>query len=365
MTGLRVGRVRGVEVVADASVFVLGAIVAWILFIDLAVTFPDADQGTSALVAVGAAVAFLVSIVAHEASHAVVARARGLRVRGIRLFIFGGYSIIETDGLRPQDEAAVSIAGPAASAIIAGAAWGLSGMLSDPAVERSLLALAIFNAAIAAFNLLPGFPLDGGRVLRALLWRQSDDRIAATRRAAQWGRILGLGVIGVGLFIVLRFTDLTGIVWALLGWFLFRTATSAGRRDELMARVDGLVVRDVMRDVHEAIPGSMTVARVIELYQFGPRLRSMPVEVEGRVRGILGDPEIEALSPGRRAAARSSAAMTKIGPDDIVEAAAPLDDFLARPAGETRRAIVVDRGVVVGVVESTEMAELFAAVEST
>lgn len=365
MTGLRVGRVRGIDIVVDASVLVLGAVVAWVLFIDLAITYPDADQGRSAVVAVTAAVAFLLAILAHELSHALVARSRNLRVRGIRLFVFGGYSVIESDGLRPQDEAAVSIAGPVASLVIAGTAWLTSSAVSDAVIERSLLALAIFNAAIAVFNLLPGFPLDGGRVLRALLWRRSGDRIAATRRAVQWGRILGLAVIGVGVFVAIRFGDLMGLLWVLLGWFLFRTAASAGRRDELMARVEGLIVGDVMRDVHEAVPGSMTVARVIELYQFGPRLRSMPVEIDGRIRGILGDPEIEVLSPGRRAASRASGAMTKIGPADVVDAATPLDEFLSRPSGRTRRAIVVDAGVVVGVVESSEMAELFAAVEAS
>jgi hypothetical protein len=112
--------------------------------------------------------------------------------------------------------------------------------------------------------------------------------------------------------------------------------------------------------VTEAVPGTMTVARMIELYQFGPRLRSMPVEVEGRVRGILGEREIESMSPGRRAGARAASAMTRIGRDDVVEAATPLDVFLAKPAGRSGRAIVVDHGRVVGVVESAEVGHLFA-----
>jgi Zn-dependent protease len=365
VSGARFGRLGGVELTADGSVLLLAAVTAWVLFADLTIAFPAADAGDAGLVAAVAAIILVGCILLHELSHALLAQRRGLRVRRIRLYVFGGYSVIESEGLDPGDELVVSVAGPIASGLLAAAFWGAGELISEDLVSRAMYALAVFNGAIAAFNLLPGFPLDGGRVLRAALWRKSGDRLDATRRAARFGRMLGLGVVGVGAFVLLRFADLTGAVWAVLGWFLYRSAGSAGRREELLARIDGLVVRDVMRDVDEAVPGSMTVARLIELYQVGTRLRSMPVEVDGRVRGIIGDREIESMSPGRRIAARASSAMTAIGSEDVVASSTPLDVFFARPAGRSGRALVVDGGRVVGVVESDEVAHLFEAAMST
>lgn len=364
MSGVRFGRLGGVDLTADGSVLLLAAVAAWVLFIDLTAAFPQADSGDAGLVAAVMAFVLVASILLHEMSHALLAQRRDLRVRRIRLYVFGGYTIIESQGLRPGDELVVSAAGPVASGILATVYWAAAQVVGDDLVGRSLEALALFNAAIAAVNLLPGFPLDGGRFLRAALWRRSGDRIDATRRSARLGRMLGLGILGVGAFVLLRFADLSGVVWLVFGWFLFRASASAGRREELLARIDGLVVADVMRDVTEAVPGSMTVARMIELYQVGPRLRSMPVEVDGRVRGILGEREVESLSPGRRAAAPARLAMTGIGRDDVVSAATPLDVFFGLPAGRTGRALVVDGGHVVGVVESDEVAHIFQSLEA-
>ena len=348
MRGVRIGRVRGVDIVADASVLVLAALLGWALFIHVTITFPEADSGWSGVVSAGAAAAFIASVVVHELSHSLVALRRGLTVRRVRLFVFGGYSIIEADGLDPDNELLVAVAGPVASLAAAGIVWLFAAIGIDPVLDRALRAVALLNVAIGLFNLLPGFPLDGGRVVRALLWRSGRDRLDATNRAARWGRVLGLGVIGVGAFVVLRFGDWTGFVWAAIGWFLYRSAVTSGRREALLARIDGLTVRDVMREVHEAVPGSLTVARVQELYQVGARLRSMPVEVDGRVAGLLGEPEIERMSPGRRVAARASGAMTRLERDDVVEAATPLDVFFARSAGATGRAVAVADGREIG-----------------
>ena len=360
MSVVRFGRLGGVDLTADGSVLLLAVIVGWALFVDLGITHPHASNGDAGLVAIVGAVIFVASILLHELSHALVAQRSGLVVRRIRLFVFGGYSIIESDGLGPGKELRVAAAGPAASALLAAAFWLAGSLISDELVDRMLGALALFNLAIAVFNLLPGFPLDGGRMVRAILWRTSGDRVDATRRAVRLGRLLGLGTIAVGAVIIAALRDLSGAVWMVVGWLLWRSASAAGRREELLARIDGVVVGDVMRDVTEAVPGSMTVARMIELYQFGRRLRSMPVEVEGRVKGILGEPEIEGMSPGRRAAARASSVMTHIGPDDVVDAATPLDVFVTSQGRRGGRVVVVEAGRVVGIVESDEVAHLLS-----
>lgn len=357
--GIRVARLAGVDVVADVSVVGIAALLAWALFVDLSARYPFESSARLGILAVAGSVIFLMAILAHEWSHALVARRRGLTVRLIALFVFGGYSVIEPGDETPADEIVVSVAGPIASLAIGGVLAALAAVVPAEDVTRVLTILALANVAVAAFNLLPGLPLDGGRILRAALWRRRGDRVAATERAVQWGRVLGLVVVGSGIFALLRFRNFSGIWLVVVGWFLFRAAATAGRRETLAERMSGLTASDVMRQAPDAVPGMMAVSDLVETYQSGPRLRSLPVEVDGRVRGLIGEKEIERLSPGRRQAARVSAVMSPIGPGDVAEAAMPLERLLARASGPTGRVVVVEEGRVVGIIEGPELAALF------
>ena len=360
MRTVRIARIKGIDIVADPVVLFISGLLAVVMYLDLVISV-GGRSGPAAVLGAAFGAMFVVSIIVHELSHSVVARSRHLQVRWIRLFVFGGYSVIESDGLEPQDELVIAVAGPVASALAALGFWLLATAGIDPMLDRMLRALAIINGAIAIFNLLPGFPLDGGRVVRALLWKRSGDRVTATQRASMWGRVLGLAVVLVGVLILVFFTDLVGALWAVLGWGLYRTARVAGKREQVLARMDGLVVGDVMRDLTEVVPGSMTVAGAIEQFQHGPRLRTMPVEVRGRVRGILGESEIEDLSAARRAAVRAASAMTTLGPKTVVERSMPLDVYLARHPDKRDRSVVADEGRVVGIVDGEELKHLLEA----
>jgi Zn-dependent protease/predicted transcriptional regulator len=329
-------------------------------FVYLGQTVPEASTESAGLVAALAGVAMVGCVFLHEAGHVVIALRRGLAVRSIRLYMFGGYSVI--DGVpTPRTEFLVSIAGPAASVLI-----GLVMMITpylvgtDNLVGATLWALGLANMAIGVFNLLPGFPLDGGRIVRSILSRGGRDRVKATQIVTTIGRVIGFASMGVGA-LLLSARQTTGLFWLVVGWFLATTAVSAGRREQLSAAFDGMTIADVMRATPDAVSGNATISDVLDLYAIGPRLRSLPVEMTGRVVGVIGQDEIDSISPSRWPSIRVRALMSRIGPADVVEADAPLESLLLRPAGASGRAIVVRDGMVVGIVDGQALASVLSS----
>ena len=354
--GIRLGRIGGVEIVVDVSLLVVAAAVVWILYVDIGVAYPESSTSVATVIALLAGAVLIASVLAHEGSHAIVARRRGLHVRRIQLLAFGGYTIIDGKSERPTDELSVAVAGPVVSLLLAGILWSVVGLASGVLeAQDAIRFLAFANLFIAVFNLLPGFPMDGGRVLRALVWQLNGNRIRATEIAVQSGRGFGWIVIGVATLLALVTLSPWALLGAVLGWYVLRSAESAGRRELLISKVDGLVAGDVMRATPDPVPGDMFVGRVVDLYQIGSRLRSLPVEVDGRIRGVLGEAEIDRLSPARRVSSRASTVMAKIGPGDVVDARMPLDALSHRPAGKTGRLVVVREGRVVGIIEGADL----------
>ncbi len=352
-TALRLGTIRGVEIIGDVSVFIVAGVLGWLHFIGLNDSF---DIGSmAAVLGITVAVGYVGSLFLHEVSHTFVAINRDLHARRIRLLVFGGYSLIDGREATPADEFWVAMAGPIASLGAAGLLWGLAAAMGwhDPTAE-TLKFLSVFNLLIAGFNVLPGLPLDGGRALRALLWNLNGDRLRSTQMATIAGTALGLGVAGIGVFVLAARGDLAGLVLMILGWFLYRSATAAGKREELITLAAGSTARDVMRPTPDAVPGPMRIAEMTSLFQIGPTMRTLPVEVGGRITGIIGQAEIDELAPGRRELGRAASLMTPIGPKDIVDANTPVDSLIAG-ASDDSRLLVVDGGVVVGVIEATDL----------
>lgn len=356
--GYRLARLFGVDIFVDGSLLILVFLLAWSLTVDFGDRYPDLTTGVRFLYAATTSVLFLGSVLIHELSHSVVALRRGLDVLQIRLFIFGGVSEIRDDARGPGEEFAVAAAGPLASLVLGGI-LALLGLVVAGPWGRVFGLLGVANVILAGFNLLPGLPLDGGRVLHAALWRWRGDSEAATRIAVGSGRILGLALAGVGIVMFFTGAVFAGL-WAMaVGWFMYQAAMGAKARAVFISRIDGARVGDVMRPVAAAVDGDLTVTEAIALHGFGPRLPSLPVEVNGRVRGLVGDREIGSLSAEERSARTAAEVMTAVGPADVVAADTPLETFFARDAGATKRALVVAEGRVVGVVTAREVAHLF------
>ncbi len=352
--GIRLGAIRGVPVIADASVFVLVLLFGVAILVDLntsgIATTSEARSAAAILGGVGVAA----SVLLHELSHSLVALRRSMSVAEIRLFMFGGYSVI---GGEPTatDEAVIGAAGPAASFLLAGLGWlGTVAAGSGSVAGRTAWALMMVNLAIAVFNLLPGFPLDGARVLRGAVAARTRDRLGATRLVNRVGRATGwVTVVVGGALMVAR--NPAGVYALVAGWFLAQTALVAGRREELSVAFDGVTVRDVMRPTSQAVPADAAISTMLDLYAIGPDLRPQPVEQGGRVVGVVGQEDVDAVSPPRWASTRVAAVMSPIGPSDVVEASDPLESLLLRPAGRSGIAVVVDDGRVVGIVDGRSL----------
>jgi Zn-dependent protease len=346
--GLRLGKAFGGPVVADASAIVLAVLFGGAVFIHLRAG--DTPVATAGWFAAGASVAVVFCVYLHEICHGAVASMKGASVRSIRIYMYGGYSVI--DGIpSPAVEALVAFAGPAASLLLAAVLWVLSGVAgSSTTVGETLFALALANAAIGLFNLLPGLPLDGGRVLRGLLSVRNGDRVKATRLVTRIGVATGFAAIALGVVVLIQ-RNPAGVFWLFGGWFLASTASAAGKREELSTRFDGRVVGDVMRSTPEAAPGNWTVSSLLDQYPLDSSLRSMPVEMDGHVVGLIGQTEIDSVAPSRWPSMRIRSLMTPIGPRDVVGVSDPLESLFLRNDRDTSRVVVVDGGRVVGVVD--------------
>jgi len=225
---LSLGRWLDIPVFLDSSWFVILALVAWTLATGyFPLRLPGVGQTTYWGMGVAAAVLLFCCVLLHELGHAVVAKAYGIPVSRVTLFIFGGVAHIAREPRRPWVELVVALAGPLVSIVIAaGCFWAATALPPEigrigPIIVRYL---AVVNTAIVVFNLLPGFPLDGGRLLRAALWAWSGDLRRATRIAGMLGHGLGVALMGLGLLSLLRGQWINGVWYVLLGMFLRNAA---------------------------------------------------------------------------------------------------------------------------------------------
>jgi Zn-dependent protease len=358
MKSVRAGRAFGIDVFVDPSLFVLVAFLTWAIFVRFEDLYPTVGGRWLLLIGAAGGVLFLLSVLAHEVGHSLVAVRRGFTVRRIRLFIFGGVSEIEQEATTPADEFLVAIAGPAASIAVGGVMVAVAWPLAGPMAAMVGLVGAM-NLLLAAFNLLPGLPLDGGRLLRAVMWKWRGDRWMATRTAVVAGRVLGIVLIVGGLLLVVGVGDLTGLWIVAVGWFLERAAASSLVRERLVERAGDATLRDTMRPVQVAADGSMTVAEVLERHGWGTRLRTIPVVVAGRVRGVVGDREIARVGAEGLTTMSVESVMTPIGQRDVADAEEPLLEFLGRAASPARRVLITEENRVVGIITGEELAFLF------
>jgi len=351
----RIARIAGIPIGINWSVLAVFWLIAWSLAGDrLPGELPGESEAAYWTAGTLTAAAFLGSLLAHELAHAIVARRRGIDVAGITLWLFGGIARLRGEAVRARDELNIAIVGPLTSLGLA-AAFGLLSEVLDGAGVAALSAaaarwLARMNLALAIFNMVPAFPLDGGRVLRAILWERGG-RARATGLAARAGRAFAYLLIGFGILRLGIRTDLGGLWLLFLGWFLLGAARSEESHVLLTDALSGLTARDVMsRDVVTA-PSWLTVDSFIADYALQHRYATFPViDFDGTVAGIVTLGGIKAVPEGQRAATRLRdiaapfEAITRVGPDH------PLPDLLERVENSAGRALVLENGRLVGMV---------------
>jgi Zn-dependent protease len=362
---LRLGRIAGIPVGASWSALLIALLIAWSLGGQLLpVQVPGLAPAAYWLGGVAGAGLFLGSLLAHETGHALVARRAGLRVRSITLWLLGGVALLEDEPVSPRDELRVAIVGPAVSLALA-AGFGLAAaalsVAGGPALAVAVAAwLAIGNAALAVFNLLPAAPLDGGRVLRGLLWRRHGNRVRASVTATRAGEWVGAGLVAYGLLGAFTGWGI-GTLWtALVGWFLV-VAARQEREQALAGRgLGGLRAAQVMSPAPVA-PAWFTVDAFLRNYVEPWQATTLPLRgFDGHPAGVVTAAALYAVPADRRHIVRAGdvaipvSALVLVGPDQ------PVAELAARLAGGRTVATVVADGQLVGLITAADLARAAA-----
>jgi Zn-dependent protease len=342
----KIATIRGIPLYLASSFVWIALLFTYSLYWQFSEGGVVMSDTAALLLALLAAVLFFGSILAHELAHAVVARAFDLPVAGITLLFWGGATETKSDLKGPKGELLVSAAGPATSLVMGGLFWLISRALAgtSPALEEAFGYVGIVNVLLAGLNAIPGYPLDGGRVLQAAVWAISRNKILGTRVAGWAGMIVGV-VFGVYGFTHLSGTDLRGIWFLFLAWILISTSRGTETRLRLRMELAKGRVRDAMRAPPDAVPAQMSLADVLRDYLRGREHDAFPVVDRGRVIGTIS------MSSARRIGGRDPlrpardgivplAAARAVGVDD------GLDDALELLGGQ--EGMVLDDGRLVG-----------------
>lgn len=361
---IRLGRIAGVPLAVNWSVLVI----VWLLTWGLAETvLPEAAPGhagaTYWLAGFAGAIVFFCSLLAHELAHAVLARRAGMQVEGMTLWLFGG--VAKLGGKPPDARADLRIAavGPATSLGLSlgfGALGVWSAVAGMPDLVLTLIAwLAAINLILAVFNLIPGAPLDGGRILRALLWRHHGDWVRAAVSATRAGQVLGYVLIWLGLLQFLLGAGIGGLWMVFIGWFVLFASRAEREYIVTDAALEGVRVGDIMTPHPRTAPGWITVDDLIEHHLLGHPHSAYPVEgLHGQVDGLVTLGQLRAVRPADRDRTR---VVHVALPLDRVPKASPDRPLLAlleeigNEAGG--RILVFDQGQLVGLVTPSDVAQ--------
>jgi Zn-dependent protease/CBS domain-containing protein len=359
--GIPAGRILGVPITLDLSWFI---ILALLLGTFSAASFPALLPGealaTYLMMGTLGTMLFFISLLGHELAHAVEARRRGIEVEGITLFVFGGMARTRTDPRRPVDEFVIAGVGPLASLVIGVvlvllsslvARWGL-----DPAAVV-LRYLGFLNVALAVFNLLPGFPLDGGRLLRSLVWGFTGSIRKGTRVATVAGRVLGAGLMALGAFSVLNGQGIVGGVWIVfIGWFLVQAATSSYDQVLLAEVLKGVSAGEGMTPDPETVGPELSVDILVNEHFLRRPYSAFPVTEGGVVQGLVTLSQVKALSRERWGGTRVSEIMLPREELTLVAPETPMLEVLERMAeANGERALVAREGELVGIISARDL----------
>ncbi len=286
-TRWRLFRLLGIPINVDASWLIILALLTWTLISFFGQELPDQPPATYWIMGLGTALAFFTCLVLHELGHALAARALGIPIRGITLFLFGGIAELEGEPQSAQSEFFMAIAGPVVSAVLAATFWLLSGLAWGPAVDLVLEYLASINLAVLVFNLVPGFPLDGGRVLRSLLWAGLGNLRRATYVASLVGQGFAWLLIALGVMHFFAGMLVQGMWLGLIGMFLNNAARSSYQQVIIRQLLQGEPIsRFMTRDVI-VVPTHLDLLRWVEEYVFGYHRKMFPVTADGHLAGVI------------------------------------------------------------------------------
>ena len=329
MGSFRIGRIAGIDIYIHVSWFIILGLLTW----SISEVFRDinGDWATEVvwLLAAIATILFFTSVLLHELSHSLVAKRLGLPVQHITLFIFGGVSALGGEPTSARQELLVAIAGPMTSfliAVVSGLVMLIAWQLSDDQAPVTVVAfyLGLVNVMVGIFNLLPGFPLDGGRILRATLWARSGNMLKATRWASNAGTFISFGLIALGVLSVLVGNIIGGVWFVVIGWFL-RNASESSYQQLLFRRtLEGTKVSQILNQGFQAAPPDISLSEMVRSYMIAQSQRCVPIVVADELLGLVSMGDLRRVAEEEWGTTSVFKAMTPLEKLHIV---APQDDL--------------------------------------
>jgi Zn-dependent protease len=358
-TSWRVGRIAGIEIRIDSSWAVIALLITYSMYLQASEVYPELSGGGAVGLGIGATVLFFGSVLVHELAHALVSQARGIRVQDITLFLFGGATRAKVDSRGPGDEFLIALVGPLTSGLLAGL-FGIVATLGRDLLSRPLAGtfgyLAWTNLLLAAFNLVPGFPLDGGRLLRAAIWKTTGSLARATRIASVSGQGVGWLLVAAGVA-WLAAGDLAGGIWfAFIGWFLVQAARSSYQDLQLQQLLRRVEAEDVMAADLVRVPPELSLQEAVDDYFMRYDHSGFPVEEQGRTIGLLTLRGVRRVPREQWPTHRVRDHMVPLGDQVVVAPNARMDSVVGKlQDGETNRVLVVEDGEVVGIITPSDL----------
>jgi Zn-dependent protease/CBS domain-containing protein len=358
-TSWRVARIAGIEVRVDSSWVVIALLITYSMYLRFSILYKGLSTVAAVGVAILAAVLFFGSVLIHELAHALVSRARGIRVQDITLFLFGGATRARVESRGPGDEFLIAVVGPLTSGLLAALFWAVEVFARDT-LPRSLIGmfgyLAWVNLLLAGFNLIPGFPLDGGRVLRSVVWRATGSFRRATRIASLGGQAVGWLLVAGGVAFLLA-GNLAGGIWlAFIGWFLVQAARASYQELQIRQLLRGVQAHDVMADTLLRIPPDLTLQDAVDRYFMRYDHSAFPVDERGRTIGLLTLRKVRRVPSDQWPTSRVRDHMVPLSDQIVVPPDAPMDQVMAKlEDGEAGRVLAAEDGEVVGIITSSDL----------
>ncbi len=360
---IRVTRLAGFDIKVDASWLLIASLIIWSLSTGY---FPDrvpaASSAVLLLISVAAMLGLFASLIVHELAHSIVARHHGLKIRGITLFLFGGVAELDAEPVDATVELRVAIVGPVASLLLAalfGSALALAlarGGGAFPGLMAVLGYLATVNLALALFNMIPAFPLDGGRVFRALLWRSSGDPVKATQRAVSVSAIFAWGLIGLGVVAMFGAGPVAGLWPILVGLFLLAIGRASVRHVEVRHLTEGRVVADLMTRSPVTARPDQSLADVVDHVFLSPGVSFAPVVEKGVLLGFVDLRMVRRIDREHWAATKVEDVIESVSDDYAVAPDLPIQDLIERMARTgQRKFLVIERDRLLGVITLSDV----------
>ena len=365
-SSIKLGRISGIEIGLHYSWFIIAALIVFSLSEHFRQVNPNWGTGQIWIAALFTGALFFLSLLLHELAHSLVAQARGLKVRAITLFALGGVSQFQDDATDAKTEFWVAIAGPIASMIIGfgclaialGLGWQRS---TEPqtAVTGILVWLGYINIALAVFNMIPGFPLDGGRVLRSILWAITKNADRSTRIAARVGQVVAFLFILDGIWNFFSGSGFGGLWIAFIGWFLMDAAKASYAQVETTAALRGVRVSEVMSHNCVMVNRGMSLQEFVDTYLLTTGQRCFAVEDQGRLLGLITPRDVGAIPRDRWERTTVREAMRPLRELHIITPDTPVLDALKLLArNDVNQLPVVANGTLQGIVSRSQLVQL-------